>query len=261
MLKEESVLKELEEIMKCNNCFEENDFYGANTSVSDGSSYDGFINFTDGFIDIISPYVPHQDTELTFKGGDDEAQKKRAKNAQLILDGLLATDITGFYQDNKDDLESEFPTFDEFKEWYDSYEPYQKDPTPSLFEEGVHYDLDPKHDKLYEQVSEYDRDYYFESPAFIGVQLKLYDNDNWRNDLHNGKHLARLESFFNDDLGYGRERVGSWARTMGMVSADGSDIGNHLIYLDEFGYDTFDELKEKLKSKIGDAYKSLGLYL
>ena len=113
--------------------------------------------------------------------------------------------------------------------------------------------------KLWEDFDEFDHDYYLETPAFIGVALKLYDNDNYHNDLGNGKHLARLESYFNDDLSYGRERVGGWARMMGMTSADGSDLGNHYIYLDEFSYDTFDELKSKLKEKVGKAYDSLGL--
>lgn len=241
-------MEELKDIMLNDDKFENNDFY-PNVDVSDGSSYDGFINFTDGFVTVSASYTPHMDSELTFKGGDNEEQKNRAKNAQLILDEMLSPDLYDFYDWNikgKDDNEwlKEFPTFDEFKDWYDNYTPYQKD---------------PKHDELWDEFNGFDHDYYLETPAFIGVQLKLYDNDNYRNDLGNGKHLARLESYFNDDLSYGRESIGSWARLMGMTSADGSDIGNHYIYLEEFGYDTFDELKSKLKEKIGKCYDSLGL--
>jgi len=263
MIKEMNAMEELKDIMLDGDKFENNDFY-PNVNVSDGSSYDGFINFTDGFVTISANYTPHWDSDLTFKGGNNEEQKNRAKNAQLILDNLLSPALNDFYDWNikgKDDNEwfKEFPTFDDFKKWYDKYTPYQNDPTPSLFDENEKFALDPKHDKLWDEFNEFDHDYYSDTPAFIGVQLKLYDNDNRRNDLGNGKHLARLESYFNDDLSYGRESVGSWARLMGMVSADGSDIGNHYIYLDEFGYDTFDELKNKLKEKIGKAYDSLGL--
>lgn len=263
MIKEMNAMEELKDIMLDGDKFENNDFY-PNVDVSDGSSYDGFINFTDGFVTVSANYTPHWDSDLTFKGGDNEEQKNRAKNAQLILDNLLSPALNDFYDWNikgKDDNEwfKEFPTFDDFKKWYDNYTPYQNDPTPSLFDKTEKFALDPKHDKLWDEFNEFDHDYYSDTPAFIGVQLKLYDNDNRRNDLGNGKHLARLESYFNDDLSYGRESVGSWARLMGMVSADGSDIGNHYIYLDEFGYDTFDELKNKLKEKIGKAYDSLGL--
>lgn len=263
MIKEMNAMEELKDIMLNGDKFENNDFY-PNVDVSDGSSYDGFINFTDGFVTVSANYTPHMDSELTFNGGDNEEQKNRAKNAQLILDEMLSPALYDFYDWNikgKDDNEwfKEFPTFDEFKDWYDNYTPYQKDPNPSLFDENEKFALDPKHDELWDEFNDFDHDYYLETPAFIGVQLKLYDNDNYRNDLGNGKHLARLESYFNDDLSYGRESIGSWARLMGMTSADGSDIGNHYIYLEEFGYDTFDELKSKLKEKIGKCYDSLGL--
>lgn len=264
MIKEMNAMEELKDIMLNDDKFENNDFY-PNVDVSDGSSYDGFINFTDGFVTISANYTPHWDSELTFKDGGNEEQKNRAKNAQLILDNLLSPALYDFYdwnikgKDENAEWLKEFPTFDDFKNWYDSYEPNKVDPTPSLFEGMGTFYVDPKHDKLYEEFSDFDHDYYADTPAFIGVQLKLYDNDNYRNDLKNGKHLARLESYFNDDLSYGREHIGSWARLMGMISADGSDIGNHYIYLEEFAYDTFDELKGKLKEKIGKAYDSLGL--
>ena len=263
MVKEMNAMEELKDIMLADDRFGDNDFY-ASTDVSDGSSYDGFINFTDGFVDVKCSYTPHMDSELTFRGGDSEEQKTRAKNAQLILDNLLSPALYDYYDWNikgKDDNEwfKEFPTFDQFKEWYDNYTPYLTDNNPTLFDDLGETKVDPKHDKLWEDFDEFDHDYYLETPAFIGVALKLYDNDNYHNDLGNGKHLARLESYFNDDLSYGRERVGGWARMMGMTSADGSDLGNHYIYLDEFSYDTFDELKSKLKEKVGKAYDSLGL--
>lgn len=264
MIKEMNAMEELKDIMLDGDKFENNDFY-PNVNVSDGSSYDGFINFTDGFVTISANYTPHWDSELTFKDGGNEEQKNRAKNAQLILDNLLSPALYDFYdwnikgKDENAEWLEEFPTFDEFKNWYDNYTPYQIDPTPSLFDKNEKFTLDPKHDKLWDEFNDFDHDYYADTPAFIGVQLKLYDNDNYRNDLGNGKHLARLESYFNDDLSYGRESIGSWARLMGMTSADGSDIGNHYIYLDEFAYETFDELKDKLKEKIGKAYDSLGL--
>lgn len=259
MIKDNSVMDELKEIMECDDKFgDEGLCY--NTDVSDGSSYEGFINFTDGFVDVKAYYYV-RNNELTFKKEGSEGQKERAENAQKILDNLMEPDYSSFYKDYilGSEWESEFDSLDAFIDWYNNYNPYEKDPTPSLFEEGLHYDLDPKHDKLWDKFNDYDMDYYENTPAFIGVALKLYDNDNSRNDLNNGKHLARLESYLNDDLGYGRDRVGGWARQLGMVSADGSDIGNHVIYLNEFAYDTVDELKEKLKVYVNDAYKSLGL--
>ena len=123
MIKEMNAMEELKDIMLNGDKFENNDFY-PNVDVSDGSSYDGFINFTDGFVTVSANYTPHMDSELTFNGGDNEEQKNRAKNAQLILDEMLSPALYDFYDWNikgKDDNEwfKEFPTFDEFKDWYD----------------------------------------------------------------------------------------------------------------------------------------------
>lgn len=262
MVKTQNFMEQIKDIVICDNRLDNGDLWPYEPDVSDGSSYDGFINFTDGFVDYKAPYTPKKDCCLSFNGGRSKAQKERAKNAQIILDNMLAYNFRDFF-DYHIEIEdgdchkfaAEFETSKDFETWFNAYIPYQKDPTPDLFD-GKHYPLDPEHDKLYEYFLEEDDEEYSDIPAFCGVCVKLYDEDNYHGDH---KRMARVESYFNDDLGYGRVRVGGWARLMGIVSADGSDRGNHYIYLKEFEYKTFGELKRKLKGYVDKAYCSLGL--
>lgn len=262
MIKEKSAMDEIAEIVRCDDRFSSYDLIQLEPDISDGSSYDGFINFTDGFVDLKAEYIPKMDEQLWFSEKGSRGQKKRAENAQKIIDNMFTYNFRDFFdlhlQDAKDwlaDFQKEFESADDFKKWFEKYDPYEKDPTPDLFD-GKHYPLDRKHDRLYEYFLECDEDEYRESPAFVGVMVKLYDKDNWRGG---GKRMARVTSYFNDDLSYGREHVGGWARLMGMVSADGSDIGNHEIYISEFQYTTFNDLKKKLRPRIQKAYESLNL--
>jgi hypothetical protein len=256
-------MNELLDIVKDDDRLESNDLITLEPDVSDGSSYDGFINFTDGFIDCKAEYTPKRNEWLRFNGNKNKAQIKRAINAQKIHDHLCEYNFSDFFdwhiKDEDGDSHEffeEFPTVNDFEKWFNEYKPFEKDPTPSLFTNKVEFQIDPKHDELYEYFLECDDEEYSESPAFLGVCLKLYDQENRHGDY---KRMARVESYFNDDLSYGREHVGGWARLMGMTSADGSDIGNHYIYLSEFQYTTLNDLKRKLKPRIQKAYESLGM--
>lgn len=262
-LKSDDFMNELVDIVTDDKRLEYNDLFAFEPDVSNGSSYDGFINFTDGFIDYKAQYIPKRDCCVSFNGGKNKAQQKRAANAQKILDSLCSYNFDDFFEYqicnerfDAHNFKDEFETVDDFKNWFENYQPYEVDPTPSLFTGKNSFYLDPNHDRLYEQFLEYDDEEYQDSPAFVGICVKLYDEenrhgDNWR--------MARVESYFNDDLSYGREHVGGWARLMGMTSADGSDIGNHYIYLSEFQYTTLNDLKKKLSPRIQKAYHSLGL--
>lgn len=259
MIKEKSFMEELAEIVSDHERFMANDLLALTPDVSDGSSYDGFINFTDGFVDVKAAYTPKQyySGDLHFNGGKNPKQKKRAANAQKIHDSLCQHNFRDFFDYGMDDeFKAEFETAEDFETWFNEYQPHQKDPTLSLFSGKPDFYLDPKHDSLYEEFLEYDDREYEDTPAFLGVRLMLYDKDNWRGGH---KRMARLDSYFNDDLSYGRESVGSWARLMGMVSADGSDIGNHYIYTSEFQYTTLNDLKKKLAPRVQKAYESLGM--
>lgn len=263
MIKADDFMSEIAEIVSCNNRLAENDLFAYEPDVSNGSSYDGFINFTDGFVDCKAEFTPKRDYGVfNFNGGRSKAQKERAKNAQIILDNLESHNFSDFYdwhiKDEDGDCHEfyeEFPTCEDFENWYFGYHAYEPDPTPDLFD-GKHYPIDREHDHLYEYFLEVDDEEYSESPAFCGVCVKLYDEDNYHGDH---KRMARVESYINDDLSYGREHVGGWARLVGIVSADGSDVGNHYIYLKEFEYTTFNDLKKKLKVHVDKAYDSLGL--
>lgn len=261
MIKNQDFMKELTEIVSCDNRLRANDFFAFEPDVSDGSSYDGFINFTDGFIDCKAEFTPKWQSVNVY-GGKNKAQQKRSRNVQKILDNFNAHNFNDFFDyylsedEDFSEFKDEFETVEDFKNWFEKYVPYEKDTTPNLFTGKCDLPKDMKHDRLYEKFLEVDNNEYNETPAFLGVCLKLYDEDN-RNGGH--KRMARLESYINDDLSYGREHVGSWARLMGMTSADGSDLGNHYVFLSEFQYTTLNDLKKKLKPRVQKAYDSLGL--
>jgi len=258
MIKEKSFMDEITKIVTDDRRFYNADLFDYDPDISDGSSYDGFINYTDGFVDYKAEICPKLDN-ITFYA-KDEPTKSRAEKAQLIFDTLCEPNFRDFYEWNIksgqfDKFNDEFTDWGEFQDWYEKYIPYQLDGTPDLFD-GKQHPMYPEYDNLYDTFNEIDSEEYTDTPAYIGITLKLYDEDNVRS---NGKRMARLESYLNDDVGYGREYVGAWVRQMGMVSADGTDIGNHIIYLDEFEYSTKEDLIEKLKNKIQDAYASLGV--
>lgn len=232
--------------------------------VNGGESWDGFINFTDGYVDKHTSYVPIMDEHLTFKGFNKKT-RHNAMNVQKVLDCLEGTDgmVCDFYDWNLDkdeyaEVKDKFNSREEFVNWYNDYVPNQYHYKQlSLFDGKpcATRITDPKLDKLYDDIQEFCSNYYTDSPAFIGVCCRLYDSDNRRNDNKDGKNLCVIESYFNDDLSYGRESVGAWAGT----NCIGNHFGKQVIYTDEFAWNNLGDLKRKLSTRVKKAYESLGV--
>lgn len=225
-------------------------------SVNGGESYDGFLNFTDGFVDRCVPYVPLRDEHLTFKGFNKKT-RKNAENVQKVLDWLEDTDsmVKDYFDwDLKDEFKDIFESGDKLLEWYKGYIPRQ----PHTEQLGLINDTviaTASLDELYESIQEFCDDYYSESNAFVGITVRLYDTDNYRNTSKNGKHQCVIESYFNDDLSYGRESVGNWAGK----NIIGKNFGKQVIYSSEFEWTSRKDLMQKLNRRIGKAYESLGV--
>lgn len=236
----------------------EPDELDSHISVNGGESYDGFINFTDGFINRCVPYVPLRDEHLTFKGFN-KATRKNAKDVQKVLDYLENTDsiVENYFDWNlEDDFKSTFENGKKLTEWYNSYIPRQSHYEQlGLFNGGKPVETvitDPKLDKLYFDIQDFCDDYYSEACAFVGITVRLYDTDNWRNNTD--KKTCIIESYFNDDLSYGRESVGNWAGK----NCIGKHFGKQVIYSSEFTWNNKKDLVAKLNRRIGKAYDSLG---
>ena len=266
MIKSKCFMDSVKEIVK--NCgplsdweeYADDDDLEQHISVNGGESYDGFINFTDGFVDRCVPYVPRQDEHLTFKGFDKES-RKNASEVQKVLDNLEDTDsmVKDYFDWNlKNEDDNSFESADDLLEWYNNYEPHQVHYHQlGLFNGGKPVETvisDPKLDELYDDITEFCDDYFTESNAFIGITVRLYDTDNWRN-TDKKSHQCVIESYFNDDLSYGRESVGAWAGK----NCIGNYFGKQVIYSSEFTWNNQKDLLEKLNRRIGKAYSSLGL--
>lgn len=228
-------------------------------SVSGGESYDGFINFTDGFVDRCVPYVPLRDEHLTFKGFN-KATRKNAAEVQKVLDNLENTDgmvINYFDWNLEDEFKSNFESGEKLLEWYNNYNPRESHYEQlGLFNGGEPVRTvitDPKLDELYDNIQEFCDNYYSDSNAFVGITVRLYDTDNWRNNSN--RKTCIIESYFNDDLSYGRESVGAWAGK----NIIGNYFGKQVIYSSEFEWNNKKDLLAKLNRRIGKAYDSLGL--
>lgn len=160
---------------KCKSIFEENDYYEGNSWVidtHDGSSYDGFMSFCEGWVEAIKGlYYP------SYGGARFENEK-----CQKIYENLCDTsyDEQLYYDDNTDGVKELYPNYEDF----------------------VNAITDPQNNDEYslqEDVDETINRYRYESPAFLKVRLLFNDN------------TATLGVYLNDDLSYGRDSVGSWA--------------------------------------------------
>lgn len=214
-------------------------------SICDGASYDGFISFTDGYLEISFYCNPKRDFEGTGRrlSGVNPSSHKRAKFLNKIiqeyLDYSTENDLKDYYEQHKEELE--FEEFESFKSWYNTYIPYQT--TPGLF--GNMEYVNHKYDTLIDDVWNYLDSSWDDSTAFEKVRICLYEE--------NGKYTATVKSFFNDDFNYGRERVGAWAGK----GRTGEGIGDHIIYGSQFTWKTPSELYRKLKPRIEKAYQTL----
>lgn len=216
--------------------FEFDDLYALENQVSDGKSYDGFINHTDGFVYRQAYYTPRRDNPLTFKGFDSESEK-RANEVQELHDSYVCnTDNStdSYWYDNirGTDNENRWTDSKDFVEWYNNFD--------------FNADNSDDDESLYYEVQEYNDDWFSESPAFVGVAVRLYDPDNHRSG-NDEKSVCVVESFFNDDFGYGRESSG-W----------GKYKHKHCIYQQEFDYDGLKDLQSQLAEHLPKAFESIG---
>jgi len=241
MVKDSNFMNEVKSIILESNGFDDHDFcYPYSIEVSDGSSCDGFINYTDGFVDIRQPYVPFCDDFLDIKGD----------NLRKIISSMWKELYDDFYND--EEIKEKYPEFENaeaFKKWHENYQPYRTDPTIPLFEDIKAFSLNSEYDKLYNDYYDYRDSYYNDSPAYIGVKVYFYDHAN-------GNKSFYVCGYINDDFGYGRESVGRWAKLMGIQSADGSSIGDHAAYENEVEY-IDNDLKEKLTEEVRKAFESI----
>ena len=173
-------------------------FYEVETH--DGSSYDGFISSCDGWVEATVPVYPSPFGDSHIWVNNDNCKKILES---LEDKGSILKEI--YYYEYKD----RFATLEEF------YEAYMNAASGESEDQEL---LDNVDDKL--------MTWYDESPAFITVRLLL-----------NGNH-ATLSSFFNDDLGYGREVVGYWAGK----NVIGELYGDHVIEEYETDFEDYDEL-------------------
>lgn len=230
-----------------------------NTSVSNGSDYDGFWNFTDGFVEQTFYFDPIRDgsgSGFRFSGVNPHSNK-RAEFMNKYLDELCKPDsaLSSYWFDNIRDteLQERWKTEEEFIKWYNNFIPYE-----SHFEQldlftgkPTETKLHKEDDKFYEKVQQDYVDCWFsESPAFIKIKIYLYDEDNRHGS---GDRRCIIHSCFNDDFNYGRERVGSWAGK----GWTGEGIGDHNIYSASFKWKTSSELYRKLKPRLEKAYQTV----
>lgn len=238
MIKTKKFMNDIKEVVKsCGPLVEWEDYardpdYYYN--VSCGESHDGFRNFTDGFVYHEVPYFPRRDVYLKFNGFDEES-KKNAINVQKVLDKLEDTDesVKLYYRWELDEkLKADFENEDALSKWYKNYEDT---------------DCGDKFYDLYHEIQEFCDNYYEDTPAFIGIAVRVYDKN----------HSCHVESFFNDDLEYGRESVGAWAGR----NIIGQPYGKQVIYFKDFKWKRKSDLLEQLKGYAEKAYKSLGITL
>lgn len=229
-------MDELEEIVCSSGSFGDLSVVGGDwdkcSSKSNGESYDGFINFTEGFLVREAYWTPILDEELYFVGVD-AASAANAKKVQKIADALSNEDfvLEEFFAENIQDENSDWYGFvdsvDELKEYY--------------------YNSNNQTDSTWIDIDDYLRSWFDETPAFVGVSVLLHEK--------NGHKTCEVLSYLNDDLGYGRENVGDWA---GKNIID-ENYGNHYIYENEFEWQDEEDLKNKLPSEMEKAYATLNL--
>lgn len=194
-------------------CLDIFDDYGYNESESwnidshDGSSYDGFISFSEGWVEATKSLFYEE-----WRGGWFKDEK-----CQKLYESLCDPkyDYETYYE-YTEGLKDKYPTFDDFMD--------------AFFED----------DELKNDVDEYISESHFEIPAFLKVRLLFNDN------------TATLGVYLNDDLSYGRERVGAWAGK----NIIGEYFGDHTNYKEEFKFENYEQLYEWLPKAIERAQET-----
>lgn len=265
---DEDVFKHLKKMMTENDyVFEDCDSLYLNScnellgyiSVSDGSSYDGFWNFTDGFLEQCFYFDPIRYGSFTgfrFEGTNPKS-KKRAEFMNKYLDELCKPDsaLSSYWYDHirNTKLQKRWEKEEDFISWYKDFIPGESHFLQiGLFtDKPVETKLHEKDDELFDDIQQnYVDNWFSESPAFIKITVILYDESNYRSGH---ERRCKVYSSFNDDFGYGRESVGSWAGK----GWTGEGIGDHAIYYSNFKWTTPKDLYKKIRSRLEKAYKTI----
>ena len=250
-VKSKEFMDELVDILVSNVYFDsEVGLLALEPEVSNGESYSGFINFTDGFADYKAAwraanedpsYQPH------FSNVPPEAQK--------VIDEILDFDAiyNEIFKDYLDEINDMLPeTAKPFKnakeavKFWSEYDPNEESDQYDLFggrtKSGERANLDLFYDKLREKIWEWFDSYYDGREPFLGVRFLLHDGEDGK------PNTCTVQSYVCDDLGYGRESVGKWA----------GNIGNHYIYDKEFKWTDLEDLKRQLEKHVRAAAATIG---
>ena len=251
-VKSKEFMDELVEILVSNVDFDEAvGLIEIEPEVSNGESYSGFINFTDGFADYKAMWRA---------ANEDPSQQPHFSNvppeAQKVIDSL--TDFDAIYKDIFEDMldtindmlpetAKPFKSADEVFKFWSEYDPNEESDQYDLFggrtKSGERANLDRFYEELREKTWEWFDSYYESREPFLGVRFLLHDGD------EDGKpNTCVVQSYVCDDLGYGRESVGRWA----------GNIGNHYIYDKTFQWTDFEDLKRQLEKHVRAAAATIG---
>lgn len=257
--KSEEFMKELVAIVEEESPFMGDNFIDVETDYNGGESWSGFINFTDGTIDRRAYWMPGTYSNLRLKGVD-AVSSKNATKVQKLVDSLESEDdkIVSFFEDNLDKVNDMLPetakpfkTAEDAFKWYMNFDPNEESDQYDIFggtsHSGERKNLEVFYEELNDDINEYIQEFYSESPAFVGILVILDD------DKEEGK-VCRVQSYVNDDLGYGREAVGAWAGK----NVIGEGIGNHYIYDQSFTWKNLSDLKRNLAKHVALAAETIG---
>ena len=241
--KSEEFMQELVDIMTNNVDYNQNEkLYPLDPTFNGGESWDGFINFTDGFADYKAVWIPDVDQSYGPQfSGEVPADVKKTYDWLTDFNRIEKE----FFEENLDEINDEIPErakkFDSAEEawdWFINYDPDEESDQYDLFggtsKSGDQANLDRFYEKLREEVWEWDDGYYNESEAFVGVGFRLDDGEDGE------PNTCSVWSYINDDLSYGRSR------------------GDHYVYENTFEWTDFDELKRKLDVETKKAATSIG---
>lgn len=203
------------------------DLYG-HIDTHDGSSYDGFWSHCEGWAEATFYFDPINDfgSQGLRLSGVGRHSKKRAKMLNAVIERMADERRAIMDWWDEDKLPAGFASVQTLADWW------------ATSRQGD--------DDAFEQVDNYLREYYSETPAFLNVRVLL--------ERHDYGYTAEISSAFNDDLEYGRERVGSWAGT----GALGEPLGSHVIWKQVVEFGTEQELLDGIGVYLDAALSCIG---